>query len=69
MKMSSLLLPSSVGLLLLSVISWFSSWNSTNISVPISTIFLLLSLIVFIFRSALKEVNGRLAQLEDRNKS
>ncbi len=69
MNKTSFLLPSSIGLLLMAVISYFSSWNNTNISVPISVILFILSVIVFAVRLVLKEFNERLTKLEKQNKN
>ncbi|HMD14057.1 MAG TPA: hypothetical protein VKI62_05490 [Bacteroidota bacterium] len=68
MNKTGFLLPSSIGLLLLAIVFYFSSWNSANLSIPISAILFILSVIVFAMRLAFKEFDERLTKLEKQNK-
>ena len=67
MNKTGFLLPSSIGLLLLAIVFYFSSWNSTNISIPISAILFILSVIVFAMRLTFKEFDERLTKLENQS--
>lgn len=67
MNKTGFLLPSSIGLLLMAIVCYFSSWNNTNISVPISVILFILSVIVFAVRLVLKEFDERLRKLENQS--
>lgn len=64
MKNGTLLLPSSIGLILLAIIVSFATWNDSNIWIPISVLFVVLSIIVFVIRSMFVSIEERLKKLE-----
>ena len=68
MNISKIFMPSSIGLILLAIISSFGAWNNSNIWVAISAIFLLLSLIVFIIRTSFSSIDERLKKIEEQIK-
>ncbi len=59
-------LPSSIGLIMLAVITAFASWNNTTISIPISAILIILSLLIFVIRSTFNSIDERLKKLEEK---
>jgi len=56
--------PSSIGFIVMAVITSFGSWNNTNIWIPISAILIILSLFTFIIRSMFNSIDERLKKLE-----
>jgi ABC-type glycerol-3-phosphate transport system permease component len=64
MNNSKILLPSSIGLIFLAIVYSFSTWNNSNIWIPISSILIILSIIVYILRSVITSIEERLKKLE-----
>ena len=60
------LIPSSVGLILVAIVVSFATWTNSNIWIPISAILVILGGIVFAMRSFLSSIEDRLKKLEDR---
>ena len=60
------LIPSSVGLILVAIAVSFATWTNSNIWIPISAILVILGGIVFAMRSFLSSIEDRLKKLEDR---
>jgi ABC-type glycerol-3-phosphate transport system permease component len=64
MNNGNILLPSSIGLIVLAIIYSFVTWNNSNLWIPISSILIVLSIIVFVIRSTFASMEERLKKLE-----
>jgi len=68
MNIRTLLLRASIGLILLAIIDSFATWNVSNLWVPISSLLLILSLLVYVIRSSFALIEERLRQIEEQVK-
>ena len=66
--MNKIFMPSSVGAILLAIIMSFATWTTDNIWIPITAIFLILSLIIFSFKLTINSLEKRLNILEKQLK-
>ena len=64
---TKILLPSTIGLLFLGVIVSLGTWNNSNIWIPVTALFMILGVIVFVLRSMLSAIEKRLKALEAHN--
>ena len=64
--MNKMFLPSSIGLIFLAIISSFGTWSIDNIWIPITSIFLALSFLVFTLKITLNRTEKRLENLEEK---
>ncbi len=66
--MNKIFLPSSIGLIIVAIIMSIGTWKIENIWIPITSMFLVLSAIVFSFRLTINALEKRLNILEEQLK-
>ena len=64
----TILLRSSIGLIILAIVASFAPWNASNIWVPISSLLIILSLLVYVIRSSFSSIEERLKNIEEQLK-
>lgn len=65
MKKISLLMPSSLGLLILGIMTIFVHWNDGNVWIALSAMWLIMSAIVFAVTRKVNAMEDRMKILED----
>ena len=67
--MNKLFIPSSIGLILIAIITSFASWTVENIWIPITAVFLALSALVFSLKLTINALENRINILENQLKN
>jgi hypothetical protein len=64
MNSKKIMLFNSIGLVILAIVVYFIDWNNSNIWIPISSIFIILSINILLIRSVFISIDERFNKLE-----